>query len=228
MAGPRPGRAYQCRAGSRDGKRSVPVRRMFAAAPPCVGVRLYTLRKRPVKGEKNIPRRLKPDSCCGGYGTAGSRAPSKRRVFPMGQLRRVLGRLVAGARTMSDTARSFGICLALLFGTITLATAQPVPLPPGTSGSDQEQQKPASDPLEDVESAIEAKNYALAASRLDIYVSAHPEDGRGLFDRGYVEDAQGHSEAAERWYRKAIAADPKQFESRLALGLLLAAKGDAQ
>jgi tetratricopeptide (TPR) repeat protein len=146
----------------------------------------------------------------------------------MGQLRRVLGRLVAGARTMSDTARSFGICLALLFGTITLATAQPVPLPPGTSGSDQEQQKPASDPLEDVESAIEAKNYALAASRLDIYVSAHPEDGRGLFDRGYVEDAQGHSEAAERWYRKAIAADPKQFESRLALGLLLAAKGDAQ
>ena len=108
------------------------------------------------------------------------------------------------------------------------AVAQPVPLPPGTSGGDQEQQKPASDPLEDVESAIEAKKYALAASRLDIYVSAHPEDGRALFDRGYVEDAQGHTDAAEGWYRKATAADPKQFESRLALGLLLASKGDDQ
>ncbi|MFZ0689352.1 MAG: tetratricopeptide repeat protein, partial [Acidobacteriaceae bacterium] len=108
-----------------------------------------------------------------------------------------------------------------------IAVAQPVPLPPGTTGGDQEQQKPASDPLGEVESAIEAKNYPQAASRLDVYVSAHPNDARALFDRGYVEDAQGHTDAAEGWYRKAIAADPKQFESRLALGLLLAAKGDA-
>ena len=106
--------------------------------------------------------------------------------------------------------------------------AQPVPLPPGTTGGDQEQQKQASDPLEGVESAIEAKNYPQAASRLDVYLSAHPEDGRALFDRGYVEDAQGHTDAAEGWYRKAIAADPKQFEARLALGLLLAATGDAR
>ncbi len=108
-----------------------------------------------------------------------------------------------------------------------IAVAQPVPLPPGTTGGDQEQQKPASDPLGEVESAIEAKNYPQAASRLDVYVSAHPNDARALFDHGYVEDAQGHTDAAEGWYRKAIAADPKQFESRLALGLLLAAKGDA-
>lgn len=135
--------------------------------------------------------------------------------------------MAAGVRTMSDTARRPGICLALLFGMATIAVAQPVPLPPGTTGGDQEQQKSAPDPLGDVESAIEAKNYALAASRLDVYVSAHPDDARALFDRGYVEDAQGHTDAAEGWYRKAIAADPKQFESRLALGLLLAAKGDA-
>jgi tetratricopeptide (TPR) repeat protein len=128
---------------------------------------------------------------------------------------------------MSDTARRPGICLVLLFGIGAIAMAQPVPLPPGTSGGDQEQQKPASDALEAVESTIEAKNYALAASRLEVYLSAHPEDGRALFDRGYVEDAQGHTDAAEGWYRKAIAVDPKQFESRLALGLLLAAKGDA-
>ena len=140
---------------------------------------------------------------------------------------RFLDQLIGGVRTASDAARGFGICLALLFGIAAIAMAQPVPLPPGTTGGDQEQQKPASDPLGDVESAIEAKNYALAASRLDVYVSAHPDDARALFDRGYVEDAQGHTDAAEGWYRKAVAADPKQFESRLALGLLLAAKGDA-
>jgi predicted Zn-dependent protease len=117
----------------------------------------------------------------------------------------------------------------LLVAFVQIAVAQPVPLPPGTS-SDQPQQpqQQKSDPLEDVESAIEAKNYPLASSHLEIYLSAHPDDARALFDRGYVEDAQGHSDAAEGWYRKAIAADPKQFESRMALGLLLAAKGDAK
>ncbi len=105
-----------------------------------------------------------------------------------------------------------------------IAVAQPVPLPPGTTSDDQ----PAAGPLDGVESAIEAKNYALAAGRLDIYLSAHPNDARALFDRGFVEDAQGHADVAEGWYRKAEAANPKEFEPRLALGLLLAAKGDAK
>ncbi len=105
--------------------------------------------------------------------------------------------------------------------------AQPAPLPPGTISDDTQQQQ-AADPLGDVETAIVAKNYALATSRLSVYLSAHPEDARALFDRGYVEDAQGHTDAAEGWYRKAVAADPKLFEARLALGLLLASKGDAQ
>jgi tetratricopeptide (TPR) repeat protein len=106
-------------------------------------------------------------------------------------------------------------------------SAQPVPLPPGASSPDQQTDE-ASSPLGDVESAIEAKNYTVAASRLDVYLSAHPADARALFDRGYVEDAQGHTDAAESWYRKAVAADPRQFESRLALGLILAAKNDPQ
>ncbi|MGA8531014.1 MAG: tetratricopeptide repeat protein [Acidobacteriaceae bacterium] len=110
--------------------------------------------------------------------------------------------------------------------------AQQAPLPPGTSSPDQRSAQPGqqpeqpSGPLADAENAIEAKNYTLAASRLDVYLSVHPNDARALFDRGYVEDAQGHTDAAEGWYRKAIAADPKQFESHLALGLILAAKGD--
>jgi tetratricopeptide (TPR) repeat protein len=116
----------------------------------------------------------------------------------------------------------------LLAGVTAIAAAQPAPLPPGTSSDQQQDQtKPQTlGPLDDIESAIEAKNYPLASSRLDIYLSARPADARALFDRGYIEDAQGHADAAEGWYRKAVAADPKQFESRLALGLLLAAKND--
>lgn len=105
-----------------------------------------------------------------------------------------------------------------------VAWAQPVPLPAGTSAPGQPVQ--AADSLGAIESAIEAKNYAAAGSRLDVYLSAHPGDARALFDRGYMEDAQGHTDAAEGWYRKAVVADPKEFEARAALGLLLAAKGE--
>jgi tetratricopeptide (TPR) repeat protein len=139
--------------------------------------------------------------------------------------------LFAPCQTLSDTATRHvrhAAWLILLLAATAIAAAQPVPLPPGTS-SDQQQdqaQPQTLGPLDDIESAMEAKNYTLASSRLDIYLSVRPNDPRALFDRGYVEDAQGHADAAEGWYRKAIAADPKQFESRLALGLLLAAKND--
>ncbi len=136
---------------------------------------------------------------------------------------------------MSDTGPSPSrprvrhVCLlTLLLGLAGAVLAQPVPPPPGTSTDEPQQQaRPSqiSDALEVVESAIEAKNYTLASGSLDIFLSAHPNDARALFDRGFVEDAQGHTDAGEGWYRKAVAADPKQFESRLALGLLLAAKG---
>ncbi|MFP5228393.1 MAG: tetratricopeptide repeat protein [Acidobacteriota bacterium] len=126
---------------------------------------------------------------------------------------------------MSDIVRQhrFVLCFSLLVALSGAAFAQPVPLPPGTTSGDQEQQ---SSPLDDIESAIAARNYPLATARLDVYLSAHPDDARALFDRGFAEDAQGHTAEAEGWYRKAVAANPKQFEARSALGLLLAAKGD--
>ena len=130
-------------------------------------------------------------------------------------------------RRRSDAVRhrvfpALGFILVLAI--VHAASAQPVPLPPGTTGDDQPQVQ--SSPLDEIETALQAKNYPLASARLEIYLSGHPTDARALFDRGYVEDAQGHTDAAEGWYRKAVTADPKQFEARLALGLLLAAKGD--
>jgi tetratricopeptide (TPR) repeat protein len=103
--------------------------------------------------------------------------------------------------------------------------AQSAALPPGTSADDQLGQTAQAAPLAQAEAAIDAKNYDQARGLLDAYLSAHPGDARALFDRGYCDDAQGHAQKAEGYYRKAIAADPKQFEARLALGLILAQAG---
>lgn len=112
-----------------------------------------------------------------------------------------------------------------------LAKAQNAPLPPGTSMNEPSESTPtksANEPLSQAESAIESKDFDRARSLLDTYLSAHPTDARALFDRGFVEDAQGRDNPAESYYRKAIAADPKQFEPRLALGLILARQGKQQ
>ena len=79
--------------------------------------------------------------------------------------------------------------------------------------------------LADAEAKLDAKDYAGAQTMLAAYVAEHPSDARALFDLGYAEDGLGASEAAEQSYRKAIAADPGQLESHVALGLLLASQG---
>ena len=96
--------------------------------------------------------------------------------------------------------------------------------PPGTQSPDSG--AAAAPPLrEEAESKIEQKNFEAARPLLAKYLSQHPGDARALFDLGYVEDAGSHEDAAAAAYRKAVVADPKQFEARLALGLLLAHQG---
>jgi Flp pilus assembly protein TadD len=122
-------------------------------------------------------------------------------------------------------------CISLLLAASPLvivssstAHAQSAPLPPGTS-LDEPGQTKDSGPLAKAEDAIANKDFDQAKNLLDPYISAHPNDARALFDRGFVEDSQERDEAAAGYYQKAIAADPKQFESRLALGLILAREG---
>ncbi|HTV03997.1 MAG TPA: tetratricopeptide repeat protein [Acidobacteriaceae bacterium] len=119
---------------------------------------------------------------------------------------------------------ALALSLPLLFSLV--SWGQTATLPPGTSSVDAAQPAAPANPLSSIESTIAAKNYAEAASFLDAYIAAHPTDARALFDRGYCADAQGQVGHAKLFYRKAIAADPKQFESRLALGLILANEGD--
>jgi predicted Zn-dependent protease len=102
--------------------------------------------------------------------------------------------------------------------------AQAAPLPPGASAGDSDQA--AANPLTAIEAEIAAGKYDKAAASLDAYIAAHPKDARALFDRGYCADAQGKVDEAKVFYRKAIAADPRQFEARLALGLILVNQGD--
>jgi len=129
----------------------------------------------------------------------------------------------------SSRAPAIPLCalFAVLCSLITVHCFAQSQIPPGTSIPGDVQQQTQPSPLAQAESAIAAQNYAAAATQLDAWLTAHPADARALFDRGYVADAQGQSVDAASWYRKAIAADPRQFESRLALGLLLAGQGDA-
>jgi predicted Zn-dependent protease len=99
-------------------------------------------------------------------------------------------------------------------------------LPPGTqapdSGPGDKLAATAQTGREAAESKIEQKDFAAARPLLAAYLGKNPADARALFDLGYIEDAENHQDAAAADYRKAIAADPKQFEARLALGLVLA------
>jgi len=121
---------------------------------------------------------------------------------------------------------AFGLALPLISSPI--LKAQATPLPPGTTVGGSDNVEPQTNPLADIESAIAAKNYTKARGMLDTYLSAHPDDARALFDRGYCDDAQGKAVQAKEFYRKAIAANPRQFEARLALGLILAKAGDPE
>lgn len=75
------------------------------------------------------------------------------------------------------------------------------------------------------ESAIASSDWKTAEAKLNVWLAAHPQDARALFDAGYVADAQNRLDDAVGLYRRAIQANPKSFEAHLSLGLLLARQG---
>ncbi|MHB8889382.1 MAG: tetratricopeptide repeat protein [Acidobacteriaceae bacterium] len=104
-------------------------------------------------------------------------------------------------------------------------------LPAGTSAPDDDtatQPSPQAEQQNAAEDALQKQDYATAQTLLTQLVAKSPTDARLLYDLGFAEDALNHTAAAEAAYRKAIAADPKQFESHLQLGLLLAREGNTK
>ena len=118
------------------------------------------------------------------------------------------------------------LCAGILLLSAAAAQGQSS-LPSGTRAPDAAPAPAAqpSDPLGQAETLLATQKYAAARALLAPYLSAHPADARALFDMGYVDEASDNDTAAEAEYRKAIAADPRQFEAHSALGLLLAAQG---
>ena len=103
--------------------------------------------------------------------------------------------------------------------------AQANALPPGTSSPDDAGQgapSRASNPLGPAEEAILRGDFAKALPLLNDILANQPGNARALYDRGYVETQQNQPDAAIKDFQKAIAVDPKQFESHAELGRLLA------
>lgn len=128
-------------------------------------------------------------------------------------------------RSEAKNLRLLRIAASSIFAGLSFAAfAQQAPLPPGTSAPDAPAQtaQEQTTPLVEAESLIALQNWDGARKRLLPWLAAHPADARALFDLGYIADAQEHSDAAVSYYRKSIEADPKMFEPRLSLGLLLA------
>ena len=94
-----------------------------------------------------------------------------------------------------------------------------------SSVQDKQDTDSASPELEKAEAAIVKKDWKTAEPLLDTWLAAHPADARALFDAGYLADAQGRNDDGVRLYRKAIEVNPKSFEARVSLGLLLARMG---
>ena len=115
------------------------------------------------------------------------------------------------------------IAPALLF-TPTTVRAQ-YNLPAGTSSADEPSSTkpdPTAAERAAAEDALAKQDYTAAQQLLSTLTTQHPGDARALYDLGFAEDALDHTAAAETAYRRAIAVDPKQFESHLGLALLLA------
>ncbi len=121
--------------------------------------------------------------------------------------------------------------LLLLFA-VTLPLGAQQALPPGTQSPDTpaptQTAKAGTIPpaLAAIEDQLDAKQYDAAKPSLLHYLEANPHDARADFDLGFLDEQTSQDDAAAASYRKAIAADPQQFEARLALGLLLARQGD--
>jgi predicted Zn-dependent protease len=84
---------------------------------------------------------------------------------------------------------------------------------------------PPSPQVIDAEALIVKADWKGAEARLAPWLNDHPNDARALFDAGYVADALAKLDEAAGFYRRAVEADPKRFEARLSLGLLLARQG---
>jgi predicted Zn-dependent protease len=126
---------------------------------------------------------------------------------------------------------AFSLAVLFLIGSSLISAAQTAPssgaqnIPPNASKDRSAADQSAAPQITDAEAAIVKSDWRTAETKLDAWLTTHPNDPRALFDAGYVADAQNRTDDAAGLYRRATEADPKSFEARLSLGLLLARQG---
>jgi tetratricopeptide (TPR) repeat protein len=80
----------------------------------------------------------------------------------------------------------------------------------------------------EAEALIVKAEWKTAEAKLAGWLTSNPEDARALFDAGYAADALNNLDDAAGYYSRAVKADPKSFEARISLGLLLARQGKVE
>lgn len=117
----------------------------------------------------------------------------------------------------------------LLFGSIAGFSQNPAQdsqnQPPTAAPAANSTSRPIPEQVAGAEAAIVKSDWKTAQAELDLWLAAHPDDARALFDAGYVADAQNRLDDAASLYRRAVEANPNSFEAHLSLGLLLARQG---
>ncbi len=111
------------------------------------------------------------------------------------------------------------------------AGAQATPsgaVPAAPTGAPSSQSQSVSPEVSSAEKAIASTDWKSAEAKLDSWLAAHPDDGRALFDAGYVADVQNRTADAAQLYQRAVKADPNSFDAHLMLGMLLAREGKTQ
>ncbi len=133
---------------------------------------------------------------------------------------------------MFHSAR-FALTLACLWGAAVSWTETGSAQNPAQNRETQTPANPAataapqsvSAPVAEAEAEIVQSDWKAASTKLALWLAAHPDDARALFDAGYAADAENRPDDAAALYRRAVVADPRSFEAHLSLGLLLARQG---
>jgi predicted Zn-dependent protease len=121
--------------------------------------------------------------------------------------------------------RRIALVLALLVPAALSVSAQTTPEKAHPTASSIPAENQPAEPVIDAETLIVKSDWKGAEAKLAPWLADHPTDARALFDAGYAADAQNKMDEAAGFYRRAVEADPKRFETHLSLGLLLARQG---
>jgi len=109
----------------------------------------------------------------------------------------------------------------LLLLTLLTAPLYAQDLPAGTHSAEEPSQADALNArITAAESDLDKQDYAAAATKLKAAIAAGAHDTRAYYDLGFAEERNGDDTAAADSYTRAIAANPKVGQPRLALGLL--------